>query len=63
MHSDRQKQTPWNRGLLEKLTVTQLVKKFAAFYGTQKFITSTGLYPEPDESNPHLPTLLPYDPL
>jgi len=25
--------------LLEKLVVTQLVKKFLAFYGTQKFIT------------------------
>jgi hypothetical protein len=25
--------------LLEKLIVTQLVKKFPAFYGTQKFIT------------------------
>jgi hypothetical protein len=25
--------------LLDKPTVSQLVKKFAAFYGTQKFIT------------------------
>jgi hypothetical protein len=32
--------TPWNRVLLEKLTGPQLVKKFPAFYGTQKFITS-----------------------
>jgi hypothetical protein len=32
--------TPWNRGLLEKLTVPQLVKKFPAFYGTQRFITA-----------------------
>jgi hypothetical protein len=31
--------TPWSRGLLEKLTVLQLVKKFPAFYGTQRFIT------------------------
>jgi hypothetical protein len=31
--------TPWSRVLLEKLTVTQLVKKFPAFYGTRKFIT------------------------
>jgi hypothetical protein len=30
--------TPWSRVLLEKLTVTQLVKKFCAFYGTQRFI-------------------------
>jgi hypothetical protein len=27
------------RVLLEKLIVTHLVKKFHAFYGTQKFIT------------------------
>jgi hypothetical protein len=32
--------TPWSRGLLEKLTVSQLVKKFPAFYGTRKFITA-----------------------
>jgi hypothetical protein len=29
----------WNRDLLEKLTVVQLVKKFAAFYTNRKFIT------------------------
>jgi hypothetical protein len=29
----------WSRGLLEKLTVSQLVKKFPAFYGTRRFIT------------------------
>jgi hypothetical protein len=29
--------TAWHRA--EKLTVSQLVKKFPAFYGTQKFIT------------------------
>jgi len=33
------KQTPCSKVLLEKLTVTQLVKKFHAFYGTQRFIT------------------------
>jgi hypothetical protein len=31
--------TPCSRVLLEKLTVTQLVKKFPAFYGTRGFIT------------------------
>jgi hypothetical protein len=31
--------TSWRRVLLEKLTVTHLVKKYPAFYGTQKFIT------------------------
>jgi hypothetical protein len=30
--------TPWSRGLLEKLTVSQVVKEFPAFYGTQRFI-------------------------
>jgi hypothetical protein len=32
--------TPWGRGLLEKLTVSQLFKKFAAFYGIRRFITA-----------------------
>jgi len=32
------KVTPWSRVVLEKLTVTQLVKKFPTFYGTQMFI-------------------------
>ena len=31
---------PWSRVLPEKLTRTQLVKKFSAFYGTQRFITT-----------------------
>jgi hypothetical protein len=32
--------TPWGRVLLEKLTGLQLVKKFPAFYGIQRFITT-----------------------
>jgi hypothetical protein len=32
--------TPWSRGLLEKLTVSHLVKKFPALYGTRMFITA-----------------------
>ena len=32
--------TPWCRVLLEKLTGLQLVKKYPAFYGTQRFITA-----------------------
>jgi len=32
--------TPWCRVLLEQLTGLQLVKKFPAFYGTRKFITT-----------------------
>jgi hypothetical protein len=30
--------SPWNRFLLEKLIVSQLIQKFPAFYGTRKFI-------------------------
>jgi hypothetical protein len=32
--------TPWNRVLLEKLTGSQLVKKFPACSGTRRFITA-----------------------
>ena len=32
--------TSRSRALLEKLTVSQLVKKFPAFYGTRRFITA-----------------------
>jgi len=32
--------TPWCRVLLEKLTGLQLVKKFPAFHGTERFITA-----------------------
>ena len=32
--------TPWRRDILEKLTGSQLVKKFPAFCGTQRFITA-----------------------
>ena len=32
--------TPCSTALLEKLTSSQLVKKFLTFYGTQRFITS-----------------------
>jgi hypothetical protein len=31
--------TPWSIVLLQKLRVTQLVKKYPTFYGTQSFIT------------------------
>jgi hypothetical protein len=52
----------WSRVLLEKLIVTQPVKKFPTFYGTQRFITRsqepvTGPYPELDEFSPQLLTL------
>jgi len=46
---------------LEKLTVTQLVKKFPAFYEPKVHYRvqqpATGHYPEPDESSPHIPRL------
>ena len=32
--------TPWCRGIPEQLTGLQLVKKFPAFHGTQRFITA-----------------------
>jgi hypothetical protein len=31
---------PWSRVLLEKLTGSQLVKKFPTFHGTRRFITT-----------------------
>jgi len=31
--------TPWSNVLIEKLTITQLVKKFLAFWGTRRFVT------------------------
>jgi hypothetical protein len=53
--------TTWSI-VIEKLTVTQLLKKFPAICGTQGFITmfTRALhcpYPEPDVSIPHLPVL------
>jgi len=32
--------TPCSRVLVEKLTVSQLIKKFPAYYGTRRFITA-----------------------
>jgi hypothetical protein len=32
--------TPWSRVLLEKLTGSQLVKKFSVIYGIRRFITA-----------------------
>jgi hypothetical protein len=49
-----------------ELIVTQLVKKFPTFYGTQNIHYYVHKnpplvpYPEPDESSPHLPTLFPW---
>jgi hypothetical protein len=46
--------TPWCRILFEKLMVTQLVKKYPAFFMECSQKPATGLYPEPAESSsPH----------
>jgi hypothetical protein len=61
------KLTLWSRGLLGKLTLSQLVKKFPPFYGTRRFITAlqdpaTCSYPEPAQSSPCTPITLLEDP-
>jgi hypothetical protein len=53
----------WSWALLEKLSIVQPLKNFAALYGTQRFIPcsqdpSTSLYPEPDWFSPYHPILL-----
>ena len=40
IHSSTHSLSPWSRVLREKLTGSQLVRKFPAFYGTQRFITA-----------------------
>jgi len=54
--------TPWSWVPLEKLTGSELVKKFPALYGTQRFIPNSQVaatcpYPKPARSNayPHIP--------
>jgi len=42
--------TPWCRVLLEKLTGLQLVKKFPAFYGNRRFITTLTSFRHPSLS-------------
>jgi hypothetical protein len=37
--------TPWSKFLIEKLIVTQIVKKFLAFYGTRRFRAGPQLNP------------------
>ena len=49
--------TPWIRALSEKLAGSQPVKKFPAFYGTRKFITTFTTAPPP------LPILSQLDPI
>jgi hypothetical protein len=52
------KLTPWNTVLLDKLTVTQLVKKFPAFYGPRRFIAlvSPSLVPILSQMNQSTPS-------
>jgi hypothetical protein len=50
--------SPRSRVIFEKLTGSQLVKKFPSFYGTLRFITAITsachpLYPEPARSSPY----------
>jgi hypothetical protein len=54
---------PWIRDILEKLTVAHMVKKLFGFYGTISVMnvctrTTTGFYPEANESSQHSRTLL-----
>ena len=45
IHTQTHTLTPWSTVLLEKLTGSQVVKKFPSFYGTPSFITAfTHLY-------------------
>ena len=51
---------PWSRVILQKLTAFQSVKKFPAFYGNRRFITTftsapTCPCPEPARSSPYTP--------
>ena len=53
---------PWSRVLLEKLTGSNLIKKFPSFYGSRGSLLHlqvpvTCPYPEPDRSSPclHIP--------
>jgi hypothetical protein len=59
--------TQYSRVLLEKLTSFQLVKKFPAFYGTQRSllqfqVSTTCPYPKPAQSSPYSHIPLPEDP-
>jgi len=54
---------PWRRVLLEKLTGSQLVKNFPAFYGTRRFNTGFTSARHLSQINPvHVPIPLPEDP-
>jgi hypothetical protein len=61
VHSIWQSRTPLSRVLLEKLTGSQLVKKYLAFFVTRRFIAAfTGAaicpYPVADQSSPYPPS-------
>jgi hypothetical protein len=62
LKSGENKITPWNRVLLEKLTVTEVVKKFLVLYGTRSFVAAFTrarqfLYVTPNLTDNPLPTL------
>jgi hypothetical protein len=55
--------TLWSWVLLERSPVVRTLDSFPKFYGTRRFNTEfTRLYPEPDQFNPHHPTLSFQDP-
>jgi hypothetical protein len=57
------KVTAWDRVFLEKLTVTQLLEKFPAFYGTRRLIavlmSLVVPYSQPDSSSSIIRALFP----
>jgi len=59
--------TPWSRVILEKLTGSQLVKKFTAFIEPEGSLPHSQVpascpYPEPARSSPYPYITLPEDP-
>jgi hypothetical protein len=56
--------SPCGQVLLEKLTGSQLIKKFPALYGTRRFITAFTIahHPSLSQSSPCPPITLPEDP-
>jgi hypothetical protein len=59
--------TPWSRFLLERLTVRSSIQEILHLLWNAKGPlpcsqqSTTGLYPEPVDFNPHPPILFPYD--
>jgi hypothetical protein len=59
----RNQASPWNKVILQRLTLAQLVDKFYVIYETKRLFTEFKRpYPGPDESNPHIPNIFSLDP-